>query len=85
MHAGPQPYYEFVLIDIQMPGGIDGIEVTARLSNYIREGKILPLLLIQCTASNDYEMYQKSIEAGAHAFITKPINYAVILEAIRLY
>jgi len=62
--------YELVLMDIQMPE-MDGLTAT-RLIRQHKELDWLPIVALTAHAMN--EDYQKSMEVGMNAHITKPIN-----------
>ncbi len=60
-----------ILMDIRMPGGIDGLEATRRI-------KALPQLahipILAMTASVRPEDMQKALSEGCNGFIRKPID-----------
>ncbi|MDX1934203.1 MAG: response regulator [Capsulimonadales bacterium] len=67
---------DFVLMDINMPG-MSGIEATRRLTAEH------PLPIIMLTAYGDVEHVDEAIEAGACAYLVKPIAHADLIPAIR--
>ena len=60
-----------ILMDIRLPGGIDGLEATRRI-------KALPQLahipILAMTASVRPDEVQRTLDAGCSAFIRKPID-----------
>lgn len=68
-----------VLLDINLPGAFDGVEVCRRLR--ADEGtKDVPVIVI--TAMNDDEIRRRAIEAGANAFYEKPFSPLALLKEI---
>ena len=63
---------DLILLDVMMPK-IDGIEVARR----IRANKSLPFIpIIMQTALDSTEHKVEGLDAGAHDYITKPIEFA---------
>lgn len=62
---------DLILLDIMMPGGIDGYEVCRRLKSR-EETRMIPVIMV--TALNEMGSKIKGIEFGADDFITKPPN-----------
>jgi CheY-like chemotaxis protein len=62
---------DLILMDIRLPGGIDGLEATRRI-------KALPQLahipILAMTASVRTEEVQRTLDAGCSGFIRKPID-----------
>jgi len=62
---------DLILMDIRLPGGIDGLEATRRI-------KALPQLahipILAMTASVRTDEVQRTLDAGCSAFIRKPID-----------
>lgn len=69
---------DMVLLDMVMPG-MDGIEATRRLRADQRTSKT-PVLII--SASSTPEEEERSLEAGANAFLAKPVNEHDLLREI---
>ncbi len=68
-----------VLLDINMPG-IDGIETCYQIR--AREDlEMLPILMM--TGLDDIDSVNKSYQAGATDFITKPINWPLLAHHVR--
>ena len=65
-----------------MPG-IGGLELTRRIVKMIRSKEINNTLIIQCTAYSSEEDIKRVMQAGAHGFISKPVNYEKMLQSIK--
>ncbi len=66
---------DFILMDINMPG-MDGIEAARRISAEC------PVPIIMLTAYGDADHVEEAIEAGACAYLTKPIEHAALVPSI---
>ncbi|ANN76400.1 response regulator [Bordetella flabilis] len=64
-----------VVLDVQMPG-LNGLEVQGRLA-----GSGIPVIFI--TAHDETEVRERALAAGAAAFLRKPFNDEVLIEAVR--
>jgi CheY-like chemotaxis protein len=73
--------YDLILMDVQMPV-MNGFEATAaiREKEHIRGGHI-PIVAL--TAHALKEDKDKCVNAGMDAYISKPIDFAIILQVIR--
>jgi signal transduction histidine kinase/ActR/RegA family two-component response regulator len=69
---------DMVLLDMLMPG-MDGIETTRRLRSDARTADT-PVLMI--SASSTPEEEERSLEVGANAFLSKPVNEHDLLREI---
>ncbi len=62
---------DLILMDVRMPGGIDGLEATRRI-------KAMPQLahipVLAMTASVRPEDEQRALDAGCSGFVRKPID-----------
>ncbi len=62
---------DLILMDVRLPGGIDGLEATIRI-------KALPQLahipILAMTASVRPEDMQRALDAGCSGFVRKPID-----------
>jgi len=68
---------DLVLMDINMPGPIDGIAATREiLQSY-------PVPIIMLTAYSDDTYVDSALDAGACAYLVKPISSEQLLPAIR--
>lgn len=70
---------DLILMDLLMPV-MDGFEATRRLREQSAFGATV---IIAISASASPEIQQKSMEAGCHDFLEKPIQLDALLEAIR--
>ncbi len=68
---------DLVLMDIKMPG-MDGVEAPRRLL----EQRPVPVVML--TAYSDDETVQAATEAGACAYLVKPVNRSQLLSALRV-
>lgn len=75
--AADQP--DVVLLDVRMPG-MDGFEVCRTLRS-MAETAYLPIVLITANAAGDDELVA-GLAAGAHDFLVKPIQRAVLLARV---
>lgn len=57
---------DIILMDVSMPGGIDGIEATSQIVENNPSAKVVALSLY-----DDGEMNDKMLSAGAAAFVSK--------------
>ena len=62
---------DLILMDVRMPGGIDGLEATRRIKA-LPELTHIPILAM--TASVRPEDVQRALDAGCSSFIRKPID-----------
>ncbi len=69
---------DVVLMDIQMPGGPDGIEVTRRLTATGEQVRVVML-----TMSEDDETVLSAIRAGASGYLLKGSGAEEVVSAIR--
>jgi DNA-binding response OmpR family regulator len=70
---------DIVLLDINLPGGLDGIEVCRRL----REApETSTAMIVMISAMDDPETRSRAFEAGAVAYYTKPFSPTALLKEI---
>ncbi|GAB6141436.1 hypothetical protein JCM14076_21650 [Methylosoma difficile] len=69
-----------VLLDVIMPGGLDGFATCREIRSQIT-GKHLPILMM--TGLDDIDSITRAFECGATDFITKPININLLSHRIR--
>jgi two-component system response regulator len=67
-----------VLLDLKLPK-IDGLEVLRRLRADQRT-RLLPVVIL--TSSNEETDVLKGYEAGANAYIRKPVDFVQFIEAV---
>jgi DNA-binding response OmpR family regulator len=68
-----------ILLDLMLPGGIDGVEVCRRLRQ-VDATKHVPIIII--SALTDEGSKQRATEAGATAYYTKPFSPTALLKEI---
>ncbi len=73
--------YELVLMDVMMPV-MDGYEATRRIRK-MPEHKNIPIIAL--TAKAMTEDRQKSLDAGASEYLTKPIDFGKLLSLLRIW
>ena len=66
-----------LVLDVAMPG-INGLELQRRLT---RDGVLLPIVFL--TGHGDIPMSVRAIKAGAVDFLTKPVDHADLMRAVR--
>jgi FixJ family two-component response regulator len=66
-----------LILDVRMPG-VGGLELQRQLAD---AGLDIPIIFITAYADEDVEAL--ALEAGARAFLTKPLDDAVLLGAVR--
>ncbi len=66
-----------VLTDLLMPGGFDGIDLMEAVHQLDAD---IPVIVI--TAYGNVETAVKAMQKGAFNFLTKPVNYKVLLQQI---
>ena len=68
-----------VLLDVMMPG-VDGLETLRRLR---RTRSIAELPVIMVTANDQSEDVVRALDLGANDYVTKPVDFPVVLARIR--
>ena len=71
--------FDLILLDVVMPG-LDGFE-TCRRVRATPMGERLPVLMM--TGLNDVESIEKAYDAGATDFITKPVQWGLLVHRVR--
>jgi CheY-like chemotaxis protein len=71
-----------VLMDIGLPGGMDGLELT-RLIKSTRVAKSIPVIAV--SAADTAIAIQQAYEAGCDGYITKPVDIRTFAANIRQY
>jgi sigma-B regulation protein RsbU (phosphoserine phosphatase) len=71
--------FDLVLLDIMMPG-MNGLEVLKFLR---RVDSLLDLPIIMVTAKGESEDMVEALELGANDYVTKPLDFPVVLARIR--
>src|SRR6188472_4659452 len=75
---GGRPF-DLVLLDIMMPG-MNGLEVLKFLR---RVDSLLDLPIIMVTAKGESEDIVEALELGANDYVTKPLDFPVVLARVR--
>ncbi|HRL10976.1 MAG TPA: response regulator [Aggregatilineales bacterium] len=71
---------DLIILDVMMPGGIDGIELCAMIRQRPDTGT-LPVLIL--SARNDAESIMRGMEAGANDYLPKPILHHDLVSKVR--
>jgi PAS domain S-box-containing protein len=72
---------DLIMMDAMMPG-IDGFEA-CRLIKQNKNSANIPIIMV--TANDDAKSVEKAFGAGAEEYITKPIQWLVLRQRIRIY
>ncbi|MEM8722097.1 MAG: response regulator transcription factor [Cyanobacteria bacterium P01_G01_bin.39] len=70
---------DVVLMDIEMPGAIDGIQATEKITQRFPDTKVLLL-----TSQDDKQQLNRALDAGSRGYILKNTNVRDIASIIRL-
>ncbi|KAA8480194.1 response regulator receiver domain-containing protein [Arcticibacter tournemirensis] len=70
-----------ILSDINMPG-MSGIEL---LTHIRKEYDVPPPVVMMITAYGDEENHRQAIEHGANDFLTKPLDFNLLKEKLKLF
>ena len=62
---------DLIIMDIVMPGNIDGVEATRMLKN---DPETKACTIIMLTSKSDEEDIEKGMDAGANDYFTKPFS-----------
>ncbi len=71
---------DIIVLDVMMPGGMDGFETCARLKA-APETRHIPVLI--ATSLDDRESRLKGLKAGAEDFLTKPIDDVQLIARVK--
>lgn len=71
---------DLILLDVMMPGGIDGFEACRRLKAQA-ETRHIPVII--CTTLDDQDNKVRGLQAGAEDFVTKPIDDVHLLARVK--
>ncbi|MDQ6610637.1 MAG: response regulator [Bacteroidota bacterium] len=69
-----------ILSDINMPG-MTGLELLKQIK---QEYKTQPPMVMMITAYGDMENYNSAIRLGADGFFTKPLDFSVLREKLKM-
>ena len=70
---------DIILLDVTMPG-LDGYE-TCRQIRANPEGRHTPIVMM--TGHEDADSVDRAYDAGATDFVSKPINFAILVHRVR--
>ena len=73
-----QEHIGCLVLDLRMPG-MDGIALLEHLSD--TGSRVIPAVIL--TAHGDDEARERSVQAGARAFLSKPVNSHALLAAVK--
>jgi CheY-like chemotaxis protein len=73
---------DMILMDVRLPGGIDGLEATRRIKAMPHLSHI-PILAV--TAGVRPEDKQQALDAGCSGFISKPIDINELPRQVAMY
>ena len=59
--------YDLALVDLVLPGGLNGLDVIEKLRSMSQEMRI-----IACTGFGSVDIANKAVKSGANEFMTKP-------------
>jgi two-component system cell cycle response regulator len=71
---------DLILLDVMMPGGIDGYEACRRLKS-MPETRHIPIIIL--TTLDDRENRLRGLQAGAEEFLTKPIDDVQLMARVK--
>src|SRR5262245_12524635 len=71
---------DLILLDVMMPGGIDGYEACRRLKAQ-PETRHIPVVIL--TTLDDRDSKVRALQAGAEEFLTKPIDDVHLMARVK--
>jgi FixJ family two-component response regulator len=77
LDARPEDSVGCVVLDVRM-AGMSGLDL---LKHLVASGSRIPVIML--TAHADEDTRRRSLEAGAVAFLEKPVRSAALLDAVR--
>lgn len=79
LSACDQQEFDLIVLDIMMPG-ISGLDVLKTLR---KQHTVMDLPVIMATAKNQSEDVVEALKLGANDYVTKPIDFPVLLARVR--
>lgn len=79
-----QRHYDAVLLDIEMPG-LDGYGTLHELRRWEKEQRIPPTPVVAITGSDFPGDKQRILDAGATAYLMKPVRRQELMAALKLH
>lgn len=76
--------YDAVLLDIEMPG-LDGYDTLAEMRKWEQEQQLPRTLILAITSSDFPEDRQRILDAGASAYLAKPLKQKDLMNALQLF
>ena len=70
---------DMIIMDVVMPGKIDGIETTRILKND-PDAKVCPIIML--TAKGEAEDVKRGMDAGANDYFTKPFSPLELIKKV---
>lgn len=70
---------DIVLLDLMMPG-MDGFETCIKLRE-LENSNLLPVIML--TGMDDVESIEQSFQAGSTDFISKPLNWPILIQRVK--
>ncbi|WP_239014868.1 response regulator [Archangium violaceum] len=71
-----------VIADVNMPGGMDGLEFVRQVRSSAREPmRRLPIVLL--TGGKDPDLEARGLQAGASEFVRKPVSIDALASVVR--
>ena len=70
---------DLVLVDVMMPGSLDGYQVCQKIKMDPETAKTIVILLTARGQQSDFEMGRR---AGADAYLTKPFSPLELLDTV---
>jgi len=70
---------EFVLLDVMMPGELDGFQVCERIR---ADTALADTMVVMLTARGQQSDLERGRKAGAHAYLTKPFSPLELIDTI---
>src|ERR1700753_1068538 len=74
--------YALIILDVQMPG-MDGFEVAEIISGY-NNAKDIPIIFLSAI-NTDKKFITKGYSSGGIDYITKPIDYEILLLKVKTF
>ena len=71
---------DLILMDLSLPG-IDGWEAIVQIRQHL--GETLPIIALSTHAMETH--IQQSLQAGANAFSSKPVDFPVLIQQIQAF
>lgn len=79
--SGEDDGFDFVITDLQMPGGMSGLELSEEIRRMMFEAKDRPIV-VGLTADTSPDLYGRCIESGMTDVFHKPITITELKEAL---